>query len=146
MIITKSIEETHELGKKIASKLNAGDVLLLDGDMGTGKSELARGIAKGLGVTDIVTSPSFTILQLYETGRLPLYHFDWYRINSVDELYELSMEEYLGGDGVALIEWFTRCEEVIPKRHLRIKITSLNENERSFTFFPMGGFLEGIIV
>ena len=97
-MITKSAAETRALGEKLAGRLQPGDVLLLEGDLGAGKSELTRGIAKGLGVTETVTSPSFTILNVYESGRFPLYHFDWYRLESSEELYELGMDEYLGGD------------------------------------------------
>ena len=104
MVITKNAAETRELGKRLAEQLKAGDVVLLEGELGAGKSELARGIARGLEVSETVTSPSFTILNVYESGRIPLYHFDWYRLESSGELYELGMDEYLGGDGIALIE------------------------------------------
>ena len=87
MVITNSAAETRELGKRLAEQLKAGDVILLEGDLGAGKSEFARGVAKGLGVTETVTSPSFTILNVYESGKLPLYHFDWYRLESSEELY-----------------------------------------------------------
>ena len=96
-VITNSAAETRELGTRLAEKLKTGDVILLEGELGAGKSELARGVARGLGVTETVTSPSFTILNVYESGRIPLYHFDWYRLESAEELYELGMDEYLGG-------------------------------------------------
>ena len=99
MAVTNSVAETRALGAQLAEKLKAGDVILLEGELGAGKSELARGVAKGLGVLETVTSPSFTILNVYESGRIPLYHFDWYRLESEEELYELGMDEYLGGDG-----------------------------------------------
>ena len=98
---THSPNETRELAKRLAKELRRGDVLLLWGDLGAGKSEFTRGLAQGLGVTATVTSPSFTILNVYDDGRIPLYHFDWYRLNSVEELYEMGMEEFLGGDGNA---------------------------------------------
>ena len=104
-MLTHSPAETRALGRQLAQSLQAGDVLLLWGDLGAGKSELTRGIAEGLGVTSTVTSPSFTILNVYDEGVMPLYHFDWYRLNGVDELYEMGMDEYLGGDGVAVVEW-----------------------------------------
>lgn len=102
-----SAGETRRIGASLARQLRANDVVLLLGDMGVGKSELTRGIARGLGVTGYVTSPTFTILQVHEEGRLPLYHFDWYRLESAEELYELAMDEYLqnrrrGGGGMAL--------------------------------------------
>lgn len=119
---TNSAKETRDLGARIAEKLRAGDVILLEGPLGAGKSELARGIARGLGVQEAVTSPSFTILNVYTSGRLPLYHFDWYRLESAEELYELGMQEYLGGDGVALVEWPGRCPEALPEKFRLIEI------------------------
>ena len=129
-MITGSTAETRALGEKLARRLRPGDVLLLEGDLGAGKSELTRGIAKGLGVTETVTSPSFTILNVYESGRVPLYHFDWYRLESSEELYELGMDEYLGGDGVAVVEWPGRCPDAVPEGAVRIRITAAGENER----------------
>ena len=129
-MITKSAAETRALGEKLAGRLQPGDVLLLEGDLGAGKSELTRGIAKGLGVTETVTSPSFTILNVYESGRTPLYHFDWYRLESSEELYELGMDEYLGGDGAAVVEWPGRCPDAVPEGAVRIRMTAVGENER----------------
>ena len=129
-MITKSAAETRALGEKLAERLQPGDVLLLEGDLGAGKSELTRGIAKGLGVTETVTSPSFTILNVYESGRFPLYHFDWYRLESSEELYELGMDEYLGGDGIAVVEWPGRCPDAVPEGAVRIRMTAAGENER----------------
>ena len=129
-MITRSAAETRALGKKLAARLQPGDVLLLEGDLGAGKSELTRGIAAGLGVTETVTSPSFTILNVYESGRCPLYHFDWYRLESSEELYELGMDEYLGGDGIAVVEWPGRCPDAVPEGAIRIRMTAAGENER----------------
>ena len=114
-VITNSAAETRALGERLAGQLKAGDTVLLEGELGAGKSELARGVAKGLGVRETVTSPSFTILNVYESGRIPLYHFDWYRLESAEELYELGMDEYLGGDGIALVEWPGRCQDAVPE-------------------------------
>ena len=139
-VITNSAAETRELGKRLAEKLKAGDVILLEGDLGAGKSEFARGVAKGLGVTETVTSPSFTILNVYESGKLPLYHFDWYRLESSEELYELGMDEYLGGNGIALVEWPTQCPDAVPEECLRIRITATGENSRQIEMEPCGGF------
>ena len=122
MTASHSAEETREIGRRLAETLRAGDVILLEGDLGAGKSELARGIAKGLGVTETVTSPSFTILNVYGTGRIPLYHFDWYRLESEEELYELGMDEYLGGDGAAVVEWPDRCPGAVPESARRIRL------------------------
>ena len=140
MVITNSASETRELGVRLAEQLKAGDVILLDGELGAGKSELARGVAKGLGVQETVTSPSFTILNVYESGRAPLYHFDWYRLESAEELYELGMDEYLGGDGIALVEWPGRCPDAVPEKHLRIRIEAEGENTRRITGETHGGF------
>ena len=139
-MITHSPNETRALGFALAQRLHPGDVLLLYGDLGAGKSELTRGIAQGLGVTETVTSPSFTILNVYESGRMPLYHFDWYRLQSSDELWEMGMEEYLGGDGLAVVEWPTQCPEAIPARYLRIEITQLDETSREVRITAVGGF------
>ncbi len=137
---TNSPAETRALGRSLAPLLQAGDVLILWGDLGAGKSELTRGIAEGLGVTIPVTSPSFTILNVYDEGRLPLYHFDWYRLNGADELYEMGMDEYLGGDGVAVVEWPSRCPEAIPESCLHIRLTPTGETSREVTLTPAGDF------
>lgn len=137
---TQSAAETRRLGEALAAQLLPGDALLLYGEMGAGKSELARGIAKGLGVRETVTSPTFTILQVYESGRMPLYHFDWYRLADAGELYELSMEEYLQGDGVAVVEWPQQAQEAIPRRHLQITLSPVGEEAREIALKPMGGF------
>lgn len=137
---THSPAETRALGEKLARKLRPGDVLLFWGDLGAGKSEMTRGIARGLGVTETVTSPSFTILNVYESGRMPLYHFDWYRLQSAEELWEMGMEEYLGGDGVAVVEWPSQCPEAIPETRLDITIGPLGDTEREITLVPRGGF------
>ena len=140
MIITNNAAETRELGTRLAEKLKAGDVILLEGELGAGKSEFARGVARGLGVTETVTSPSFTILNVYESGRIPLYHFDWYRLESAEELYELGMDEYLGCDGIAIVEWPERCPDAVPADCLRIRISAEGENIRRIKAEPAGGF------
>lgn len=131
---------TRAIGERLARLLQAGDVLLLLGDLGAGKSELTRGIAKGLGIAATVASPSFTILNVYDEGRLPLYHFDWYRLNDAEELYEMGMEEYLGGDGVAVVEWPSQCPEAIPANRLEVCIEPVSETEREITLTPCGDF------
>lgn len=140
MIITHSASETRELGMRLAKNLKAGDVILLKGDLGAGKSEFSRGIARGLGITGPVPSPSFTILNAYDEGTIPLYHFDWYRLESAQEIYEMGMDEQLGGDGIALIEWFEKAEECVPSRALKVSIHSANEETREISFTPLGGF------
>ena len=140
MIIPHSAAETRALGERLADRLKPGDVVLLEGNLGAGKSELARGIARGLEVQETVTSPSFTILNVYESGRVPLYHFDWYRLESSEELYELGMDEYLGGNGIALVEWPEMCQDALPEECLRIRITATGENSRRIEAEPCGGF------
>ena len=139
-MISNSPEETKQLGMRLAEELQPGDVILLEGPLGAGKSEFARGVAKGLGVAETVTSPSFTILNVYESGRLPLYHFDWYRLESAEELYELGMDEYLGGAGVALVEWPGQCPEALPERFLMIELLPLDENRRELRINRHGDF------
>ena len=133
LTVTNSAAETRALGEKLASRLKAGDVVVLEGELGAGKSELARGIARGLGVTETVASPSFTILNVYESGRCPLYHFDWYRLESEEELYELGMDEYLGGDGIAVVEWAERCPDAVPENVLRIRLEVTGGESRRIT-------------
>lgn len=137
---THSVEQTLALGRRLAGQLAAGDVLLLRGELGAGKSALTRGIAAGLGVTGYVTSPSFTILQVHDEGRMPLYHFDWYRLSGADELYELSLDEYLYAQGVSVVEWPDQAPDAIPERALSIGIETLGDSERRFTMMPTGGF------
>ncbi len=141
-MITHSADETRAFGAKLAQQLEAGDVLVMRGDLGAGKSELTRGIAAGLGVKGHVTSPTFTIMNVYESGRLPLYHFDWYRIADAEELFEISADDYLYGGGVSVIEWPSMAEDAVPERHLEIEIRALNENEREITLTGVGGFRE----
>jgi len=140
MLISTSVAQTQKIGAALSQQLEPNDVLILLGDMGAGKSELTRGLARGLGVTGYVTSPTFTIMQLHDSGRLPLYHFDWYRLESSEELYELSMDEYLQNGGVAVIEWPSRAEEVLPESYLEVLLKPLGDDERQITFTPVGGF------
>jgi tRNA threonylcarbamoyladenosine biosynthesis protein TsaE len=140
MLISTSVAQTQAIGAALSKQLEPNDVLILLGDMGAGKSEFTRGLARGLGVTGYVTSPTFTIMQLHDTGRLPLYHFDWYRLESAEELYELSMDEYLQNGGVAVIEWPSRAEEVLPESYLEVALEPLGDDERRITFTPAGSF------
>ena len=103
-IVIKNEEETKNFGEKLCERLTAGSIVALTGDLGTGKTALTKAIAAGLGVTDVITSPTFNIVKQYDSGRLPLYHFDVYRIGDVDEMYEIGYEEYFFGEGVCVIE------------------------------------------
>ncbi len=103
--IVKSVEETYALAKKIADNLKGGEIILLNGDLGAGKTTFTKGLAKALGINDVVTSPTFTFMKQYLSGRIPLYHFDMYRVEEEDELYELGLSEYLYLNGICVIEW-----------------------------------------
>ena len=113
-------DDTFAFGKKLAAE--PGTVYTLVGDLGVGKTVLTQGLAEGLGITEGVNSPTFTILQVYEEGRLPLYHFDVYRIGDVEEMDEIGYEDYFYGDGVCLIEWANLIEEILPEKYTEIRI------------------------
>lgn len=129
---TYSYEETFELGKKLGSECKAGDVFTLIGDLGVGKTVFTQGFAKGLGIEDSVNSPTFTILQIYDEGRIPLYHFDVYRIGDVSEMDEIGFEEYVFGQGVSLIEWANLIEEILPSEYTQIQI--LKDVQKGFDY------------
>ncbi len=133
-------EDTQALGRTLAGQLRPGDTVLLSGRMGAGKSEFARGVARGLGITGPVPSPSFTILNVYDEGRFPLYHFDWYRIGDESELYDLGLQEYIGGDGICLIEWHERAEDLIPETVLEVLLSPQEDGSRLITMIPHGGW------
>jgi len=139
-IITNSERETFELGYKIGTKLKKGDVISLNGDLGAGKTHLTKGIAAGLGVDDYITSPTFTIVNEY-FGRLPLYHFDVYRIDDIYEMYEIGFEEYLYGDGVCVVEWGDMVEELLPKNKIYIYIKKIDDNVREVQIEGLEGEL-----
>lgn len=120
--VIKNEYETKEFGRKLGAEAQAGSVIALIGDLGTGKTTLTKAIAKGLGVKDVITSPTFNIVKQYESGRLPLYHFDVYRIGDIDEMYELGYEEYFYGNGVCVIEWADIIGELIPQDAVIIEI------------------------
>lgn len=120
---TYSSEETYELGESLGRKAGAGQIYTLIGDLGTGKTVFTQGFARGMGVKEYVNSPTFTILQVYEDGRLPLYHFDVYRIEEPEEMEEIGYEDYFFGDGVTLIEWADIISELIPEDAVRIEIS-----------------------
>ncbi|MCD8149440.1 MAG: tRNA (adenosine(37)-N6)-threonylcarbamoyltransferase complex ATPase subunit type 1 TsaE [Clostridiales bacterium] len=119
---TFSAEETFALGEKIGKAAQAGDVYTLVGDLGVGKTVFTQGVACGLGITEAVNSPTFTILQIYEEGRLPFYHFDVYRIGDIEEMDEIGYEDYFYGEGVTMIEWSNLIEEILPEHRCEIRI------------------------
>ena len=119
---TFSAAETHALGKKIGETARPGDVYTLVGDLGVGKTVFTQGIAQGLGIEEPICSPTFTIVQVYEEGRMPFYHFDVYRIGDVEEMDEVGFEDYVYGEGVSLIEWANLIEEILPQHYTEVKI------------------------
>lgn len=127
-----SEKDTRSLGLEIADALEPGDVVALIGDLGTGKTALTRYIAEGLGVKEEISSPTFTIIKEYKSGRLPLYHFDVYRLGSGEELLDAGAEELLYGDGVCVIEWADIAADVLPADSLIVSLGyGENENERT---------------
>ncbi len=129
-IYTSSPEETYEFAKDFAKELSPGEILCMYGDLGAGKTLFAQGVAAGLGITDHVNSPTFTIVNEYE-GRLPLYHFDVYRISDPDEMYEAGFDDYINGEGVCLIEWAELIEDIIPTPRKKITILRSKTNPDS---------------
>lgn len=115
-------DETYALGKSLGEAAKAGDVICLNGDLGVGKTVFTQGFAEGLGITEPVNSPTFTIVQEYDDGRLPLYHFDVYRIGDVSEMDEIGYEDYFYGEGVCLIEWSNLIEEILPEHVISVTI------------------------
>lgn len=120
--ITNSPEETFALGKLLGQQARAGEVYCLDGDLGVGKTVFTQGFAAGLGIEEPVNSPTFTIVQQYDSGRLPLYHFDVYRIGDVSEMDEIGYEDCFYGEGVCLVEWSQLIPEILPEQVIRIRI------------------------
>lgn len=130
--ISRSSDDTRKIACDIARSARKGDVFCLSGDLGAGKTEFAKGFAMGLGITLPVTSPTFTIINEYSGGTLPLYHFDVYRINSVYEMEDTGYEDYFYGDGICLIEWAELISEILPENALKITIDRDYENEECF--------------
>ena len=129
-IVSASPAETRALARRLSQCLTGGDVLLLQGDLGAGKTEFVKGLAEGLQVTDLVTSPTFTLLNVYH-GVIPLYHFDLYRLEDAEELDNIGFEEFLGGDGVAVVEWPDRFPAEMPLEHIRVELLPReNDQER----------------
>lgn len=122
VVETRSPEETFALGEKIGRTALPGQIYTLTGDLGVGKTVLTQGVAAGLGIREAVSSPTFTIVQVYEEGRLPFYHFDVYRIGDIEEMEEIGYDDYFFGDGVCLIEWAELIADILPEEHVSIKI------------------------
>lgn len=132
IIETRSARETYELGLEIGKKATKGQVYTLVGDLGVGKTVFTQGMANGLEIAEPINSPTFTIVQVYDEGRLPFYHFDVYRIGDISEMDEIGFEDYIYGDGVALIEWANLIEEILPEN--RTQITIEKDLEQGFDY------------
>lgn len=139
-----SEKDTEEIGKKLGKLVRSGDVLCLVGDLGTGKTTFTKALAKGLEIEDDVTSPTFTIVQEYE-GRIPLYHFDVYRIEDVSEMEDLPYEEYFYGDGVCVIEWAEMIQEILPKDYMKIQIQYLKDQRRKICFETTNAYYQKLV-
>jgi tRNA threonylcarbamoyladenosine biosynthesis protein TsaE len=136
-----SIDDTTELGIKLGNLVNPGDIICLTGDLGTGKTHITKGIAQGLDIKDNITSPTFTIVNEYECGRLKLNHFDVYRVSDPDEIYAIGFDDYIFSDAVSIIEWANYIEEIIPEDFLHISIKkdlTKGEDYRKITLTPYG--------
>ena len=132
IIETRNAKETYELGVQIGSRAVKGQIFTLVGDLGVGKTVFTQGIAKGLEIDEPISSPTFTIVQAYDEGRLPFYHFDVYRIGDISEMDEIGFEDYVYGDGVSLIEWANLIEEILPQN--RVEITIEKDLEQGFDY------------
>ena len=127
-----SADETLKLGQSLGEQAKPGEVYTLIGDLGVGKTVLTQGIAEGLGIDEPICSPTFTIVQVYEEGRMPFYHFDVYRIGDIEEMDEIGYEDYFYGDGLTMIEWANLIEEILPKK--RKEITIEKDLEKGFDY------------
>ena len=141
---TDSADATREVGARLAAWLQPGDLLLLSGELGAGKTQLTQGIAQGLGIARAVRSPTFTLIHEYREGRIPLYHLDLYRLSGEGDLASLGMDDYLGGDGVVVIEWPQRATD-LPPEALTIHLTATSPTARLLTFVPQGARAEEIV-
>lgn len=129
---TRSPEETRAFGKKIGAAAKPGDLYTLVGDLGVGKTVFTQGIAEGLGICEPICSPTFTIVQVYEEGRMPFYHFDVYRIGDIEEMDEIGYEDYFYGEGLCMIEWANLIEEILPQE--RFDVTIEKNLEKGFDY------------
>ncbi len=132
VIETRSPQETYALGTALGKQAKQGQVFTLVGDLGVGKTVFTQGMAEGLEITEPISSPTFTIVQVYEEGRLPFYHFDVYRIGDISEMDEIGFEDYVYGEGVSLIEWANLIEEILPED--RIEVTIEKDLEQGFDY------------
>ncbi|PAB59348.1 tRNA (adenosine(37)-N6)-threonylcarbamoyltransferase complex ATPase subunit type 1 TsaE [Anaeromicrobium sediminis] len=143
-IISNSEDKTFNIGYKLGELLQVGDIVCLTGDLGAGKTTMTKAIAKGLNIDEYITSPTFTIVHEYE-GREKLYHFDVYRVGSVEEMEDIGYEEYFYSEGVCVIEWANLIEEIIPEKHLWINIKYGLNNERIMDMVPTSEHFKKIV-
>ncbi len=136
-IILKSLEETEKFGLKLGKFLQKGDILCLNGELGAGKTTMTKSIGIGLGVEEYITSPTFSLINQY-SGRLPVYHFDVYRLENVDELFDLGFDEYFYGNGVCIIEWADKIKRMLPKERIVVDIE--NGSDEEIRIIKISGF------
>lgn len=142
-LISNSEEETKMIGQKVASQLKKGDIIVLTGDLGSGKTKFVEGILTYFGKQDEISSPTFTIVNEYE-GNMPLYHFDVYRIGSSEEMYDIGYDEYINSDGVCIIEWANLIEDILPDEYLHIEL-KYKDMSREMILNPVGEKYEKIV-
>lgn len=142
-IFLEDENKTKEIGKKLGEVVDKGSIICLVGDLGAGKTTLTQSFAKSLGIDDYITSPTFTIVNEYQ-GRIPLYHFDVYRIGCSEEMYDIGYDEYINSDGVCIIEWSNLIEDILPDEYLKIDL-KYKDMGREITFEPFGEKYENMI-
>ncbi|MBR3694053.1 MAG: tRNA (adenosine(37)-N6)-threonylcarbamoyltransferase complex ATPase subunit type 1 TsaE [Erysipelotrichales bacterium] len=135
--------ETMQLAEKLGNIVTAGTLITLEGDLGAGKTTFTKGLGKGLGIKRPINSPTFTIMKIYEGGRLPLYHIDAYRLEGLEQ--DLGFEEFIYGEGVCVIEWYMFIEDLLPQDRLEIKIEYEGEDARKITIIPHGNMYEELV-
>ncbi len=138
-IISKSVNDTLKIGKVIAKNLRKEDIVCLFGELGSGKTVLTKGIASALGIKRRkVISPSFVLIRQYSTAKIPFYHFDLYRLKTIEEILDLGYEEYFYNDGITVVEWTDRLKYILPKEYLKIKLYIKSDSQRLFKFTAFG--------
>src|SRR3989304_10130779 len=138
-LISNSVEETWRIGAKLGELALPGDVFLLEGGLGSGKTTLTQGIARGVGAREDVTSPTFVLVHEYRTGRLPIYHIDLYRLDRLDEMWDLGLDDYLFGKGLCVVEWAEKGKAIFPYEHILIRLRMQGETRRHLRLEASGG-------
>lgn len=142
IIETTNAEETFQLGVKIGKQARPGEIYTLNGDLGVGKTVFTQGVARGLGIEEPVNSPTFTIVQVYEEGRMPFYHFDVYRIGNIEEMEEIGYDDYFFGNGICLIEWAELIQELLPEQIISVTIEKNPEKGFDYRKITIDGLEE----